>query len=117
LYEFGKGCVAPTILLSRQGNKQDDSINFGNIQLAEDQIPSCLVLFRDDNGSETAGKSHKPRNEFVHDAFEAEKPLSPLVKQRVGAGLVAHLQPTSGSLMDGSGGAITAGSSNSLRLS
>ena len=66
-------------------NKEDDGIIFGNVQLAEDRIPSCLLVFRDDSGSETASKSHKPRTGFVHDAifyFEAEKPLGQLVKQR-----------------------------------
>jgi hypothetical protein len=66
-------------------NKKVDSIIFGNVQLAEDRIPSCLLVFRDDSGSETADKNHKPRTGFVHDAifyFEAEKPLGQLVKQR-----------------------------------
>ena len=66
-------------------NKQVDSIIFGNVQLAEDRIPSCLLVFRDDSGSKTADKNHRPRTGFVHDAifyFEAEKPLGQLVKQR-----------------------------------
>jgi cellulose synthase/poly-beta-1,6-N-acetylglucosamine synthase-like glycosyltransferase len=66
-------------------NKQVDSVIFGNVQLAEDRIPSWLLVFRDGGGSKTADKDHKPRTGFVHDAifyFEAEKPLGQLVKQR-----------------------------------
>jgi cellulose synthase/poly-beta-1,6-N-acetylglucosamine synthase-like glycosyltransferase len=66
-------------------NKQVDSIIFGNVQLAEDRIPSCLLVFRDESGSKTVDKSHKPRTGFVHDAifyFEAENPLGQLVRQR-----------------------------------
>lgn len=59
-------------------HKPVDNIVFGNVQLAEDRIPSCLLVFRHDEQA-------KPRTGFVHDAifyFEAEKPLGQLVKQR-----------------------------------
>jgi cellulose synthase/poly-beta-1,6-N-acetylglucosamine synthase-like glycosyltransferase len=62
-----------------------DSIIFGNVQLSEDRIPSCLLVFRDESKNKQAATNHKPRTGFVHDAvfyFEAEKPLSQLVKQR-----------------------------------
>lgn len=96
------------------GNEANDIV-FGNVQLAEDRIPSTLLVFnkgqevdptniiQDDSSSvdssdidsgttnvSSAENSasdylYSPRTGFVHDAnyyYEAEKPLSQLVKQR-----------------------------------
>lgn len=70
-------------------HKPVDNIVFGNVQLAEDRIPSCLLVFRSmehtATSKEIGAKNTRPRTGFVHDAvfyFEAEKPLGQLVKQR-----------------------------------
>ena len=66
-------------------NREADSLVHGNVQLSEDRIPSCLLVFRDDKCIEDEGRINRPRTGYVHDAIffcEAEKPLSQLVRQR-----------------------------------
>lgn len=83
-------------------NQDATDLVFGNVQLAEDRIPSCLLVFRQDDNiaslsneeedawtDENRNKTHLQkkytRTGFVPDAtfyYEAEKPLGQLVKQR-----------------------------------
>ena len=66
--------------------EKPNNIVFGNVQLAEDRIPSCLLVFRKDDEKEVGNEAiERPRTGFVHDAlfyFEAEKPLRMLALQR-----------------------------------
>lgn len=70
-------------------HKPVESIVFGNVQLAEDRIPSCLLVFRNSDpppkSRNNAKDTARPKTGFVHNSifyFEAEKPLGQLVKQR-----------------------------------